>query len=70
MQNFGVTNKEHYGMLWYFWSGQFKRRLVSFSLNHHFLNYERKGNIASDRVIYSLHNRRLKVIWAQERTDS
>ena len=22
-QNFGVTNKEHYGMLWYFWSGQF-----------------------------------------------
>ena len=19
MQNFGVTNKEHYGMLWYFW---------------------------------------------------
>ena len=23
MQNFGVTNKEHYGMLWYFWSGQF-----------------------------------------------
>ena len=22
MQNFGVTNKEYYGMLWYFWSGQ------------------------------------------------
>ena len=22
MQNFGVTNREHYGMLWYFWSGQ------------------------------------------------
>ena len=22
MQNFGVINKEHYGMLWYFWSGQ------------------------------------------------
>ena len=22
MQNFGVTNKEHYGMLWYFCSGQ------------------------------------------------
>ena len=22
MKNFGVTNKEHYGMLWYFWSGQ------------------------------------------------
>ena len=21
---FGVTNKEHYGMLWYFWSGQLK----------------------------------------------
>ena len=24
MQNFGVTNKEHYGMLvWFFWSGQY-----------------------------------------------
>ena len=23
MQNFEVTNKEHYGMLRYFWSGQF-----------------------------------------------
>ena len=22
MQNFGATNTEHYGMLWYFWSGQ------------------------------------------------
>ena len=22
MQNFGVTSKEHYGMSWYFWSGQ------------------------------------------------
>ena len=22
MQNFGLTNKEHYGTLWYFWSGQ------------------------------------------------
>ena len=22
MQSFGVTNKEHYGVLWYFWSGQ------------------------------------------------
>ena len=21
-QNFAVTNQEHYGMLWYFWSGQ------------------------------------------------
>ena len=24
MQNFGVTNKEHYGMLWYFWSCQWR----------------------------------------------
>ena len=23
-QNFGVTNKEHYGMLQYFWSGQLR----------------------------------------------
>ena len=27
MQNFGVTNKEHYGMLWYFWSGQLELRI-------------------------------------------
>ena len=27
MQNFGVTNQEHYGMLWYFWSGQFNKCL-------------------------------------------
>ena len=26
MQNFGVTNKELYGMLWYFWSGQLDQR--------------------------------------------
>ena len=24
IQNFGVINKEHYGMLWYFWSGQLR----------------------------------------------
>ena len=29
MQNFGVTNKEHYGMLWYFWSGQLYSDLTS-----------------------------------------
>ena len=23
IQHFGLTNEEHYGMLWYFWSGQF-----------------------------------------------
>ena len=23
MQNFGVINQEYYGMLWYFWSGQY-----------------------------------------------
>ena len=28
MQNFGVTNKEHYGMLWYFWSGQLSYDLI------------------------------------------
>ena len=30
MQNFGVTNKEHYGMLWYFWSGQLSTPLRAF----------------------------------------
>ena len=28
MQNFGVTNKEHYGMLWYFWSGQLQNWFI------------------------------------------
>ena len=28
IQNFGVTNEEHYGMLWYFWSGQLVFRLL------------------------------------------
>ena len=31
MQNFGVTNKEHYGMLWYFWSGQLRKRKIFFN---------------------------------------
>ena len=30
MQNFGVTNKEYYGMLWYFleWSNVTQQRIV------------------------------------------
>ena len=27
MLNFGVTNKQHYGMLWFFWSGQLVSQL-------------------------------------------
>ena len=30
MQNFGATNKEHYGMLWYFWSGQYRGLLSTY----------------------------------------
>ena len=29
MQNFVVINKEHYGMLWYFWSGQLSTKRTS-----------------------------------------
>ena len=29
MQNFGVTNKEHYGMLWYFLEWSIKLRPTS-----------------------------------------
>ena len=29
MQNFGVTNKDHYGMLWYFWSGLLQSKRYS-----------------------------------------
>ena len=32
MQNFGVTNKQHYGMLWYFWSGQLQDDLILLQL--------------------------------------
>ena len=35
MQIFGVTNKEHHGMLRYFWSGQFL--LATFFFTHSFL---------------------------------
>ena len=31
MQNFGVTNKEHYGMLWYFLEWSIARRSVASS---------------------------------------
>ena len=36
MQNFGVTNKEHYGMLWYFleWSIVFICLFFFIRLNH------------------------------------
>ena len=34
MQNFGVTNKEQYGMLWYFWSGQLRLFMVFYKLFH------------------------------------
>ena len=37
-QNFGVTNKEHYGMLWYFWSGQLKRACAIFQFIELFTN--------------------------------
>ena len=34
MQNFGVTNKEHYGMLWNFWSGQLTLCYVWIIMKH------------------------------------
>ena len=33
MQNFEVINKEHYGMLWYCWSGQLTK-LLSLGADH------------------------------------
>ena len=53
MQNFGVTNKELYGMLWYFWSGQFT----------HLLSEESKG-LNSMAEFFSTMNRRMpQTIW-------
>ena len=42
MQNFGVTNKEHYGMLWYFWSGQLNEEHFTFQLQ-----YKHSGTFAN-----------------------
>ena len=46
MQNFGVTNKEHYGMLWYFWSGQFQKETMSQNLSseNEFYVHENKNS--------------------------
>ena len=41
MQNFGVTNKEHYGMLWYFWSGQLSN--LRSENNFRAVRFERRG---------------------------
>ena len=39
MQYFDVTNKEHYGLLWYFWSGQLtpEKRAQKFHTDDAFL---------------------------------
>ena len=52
MQNFGGTNKEHYGMLWYFWSGQ----LNLVRCNHHEL---------SDRAVRQLSGQAVHKIRGQ-----
>ena len=41
MQNFGETNKEHYGMLWYFWSGQLFLLLENENKNHNHTNEQK-----------------------------
>ena len=41
MQNFEVTNKEYYGMLWYFWSGQLVPQWSAFTYNKKYsVNFE------------------------------
>ena len=44
MQNFGVTNKEHYGMLWYFleWAIQLQEKSPAFDI----LNGSRKMRLS------------------------
>ena len=41
MQNFGVTNKEYYGMLWYFWRGQLSTKRTSVSVESQTLQHSR-----------------------------
>ena len=48
MQNFGVTNKEHYGMLWYFleWSILIHRAFIAFAQRCD----SKENNPSSERV--------------------
>ena len=41
MQNFRVTNKEHYRMLWYFWSGQLSSKHLNCGVYHVSLNIKK-----------------------------
>ena len=44
MQNFGMTNEEYYGMLWYFLEWSIKRRIEINPVNQNFFFQARKNN--------------------------
>ena len=53
MQNFGVTNKEHYGMLRHFWSGQLCFRIKSRHYKMSISSFTVRGLVyASDRSMF------------------
>ena len=52
MQNFGVTNKEHYGMLWYFWSGLLAKARRGWPINCHCNNFEATAVAGSPSKVF------------------
>ena len=57
MQNFGVTNKEHYGMLWYFLEWSIESGLSHFGSVSASLDLRRRVNrvhCRAARIIYNL----------------
>ena len=61
MQNFGGTNKEHYGMLWYFWSGQLRNPAWRSVFTRFKCLEKRKNNLEKNRFV--LHCKLTSVLY-------
>ena len=69
MQNFGVTNKERYRMLWYFWSGQLSSKHLNCGENFGVTNKERyrmlwyfwSGQLSSKHLNCGVHHVSLNI---------
>ena len=67
MQNFGMTNKEHYGMLWYFLEWSIKTFIENVCISIAFLDSLRmdKTNINAlvQSIEFSLHLKALRFLF-------
>ena len=50
MQNLGVTNKEHYGMLWYFLEWSIRQLLI---LGRNLNGYKKGTETVNDKILES-----------------